>query len=231
MSKEGTVGGGCLARGPRGPDRPLPRKLTLILKCGHQGAPARRRLRPPPGDTPTGARSSVALSIFSRSLRLALSPSSLFLILLSSLALPSLSLFFLSSRFKDGESGVRNKVTKMPLGLQRGGKIGSALGLNPLLVQRGGGRGRGKSRACLKNLSTLRSIDFGPRHRSHRAGSGPGGPAAPAGWTRGRPPRAPPRSSGRCVLTREGTPEGGVSVRAAASGGGPAGGLTTRRPR
>lgn len=86
-------GWGVPGPGPRGPDRPLPRKLTLILKCGHLGAPARRRLRPPPGDTPTRARSSLALSPSSRALS---GWRSLHLLSSSFCSLPSLSLHSLS---------------------------------------------------------------------------------------------------------------------------------------
>lgn len=134
-----------LALGWRSPDRsPFLQKLALILKIGHQGAPARRWICLPPRDTPCA---SVFLSV---------APS---LHLLSSFCpLSSPFLQFLSFPYhlvsKKGKAEWEIRLQNATRIAERGKKSSPPLELNPLLVRRAGGRGgRGKSGACLKSLA------------------------------------------------------------------------------
>lgn len=119
--------GGGPAQGWRSPDRhAFLEMLTLSLKIGHEAAPTCRWICLP--GTPPFKRVflSLSLSIFSLSLRLAL-------LSVSSrphfapFPLSPFNLFFLSSCSKDGESRVRNKITKCDSDCRGGGGGGNRL--------------------------------------------------------------------------------------------------------
>lgn len=111
--------GGGLAQGWRSPDRPtFLEKLTLSLKIGHEAAPTCRWICLP-GTPPFKRCFSLAVAVHLLSLAGALSISSL--PHFAPFPLSPFNLFFLSSCLKDGESRVRNKITKCHSDCRGGG--------------------------------------------------------------------------------------------------------------